>query len=104
MSACCNAARDRKTPRRRQPLREIFAWIVPGALLLLVPKCPACLAAYVALSTGLGLSLSTATSLRWVLLVFCVASLFFLTVERLIHAGVGFRHFKKDSVQCHTKS
>jgi len=37
----------------------------------------------VTLWTGLGLSLATATYLRWVLLFLCVASLLFLIVERL---------------------
>jgi hypothetical protein len=33
--------------------------------------------------TGLGLSLSAATYLRWALLIVCVASLLSLTVKRL---------------------
>jgi hypothetical protein len=37
----------------------------------------------VALWTGLGLSLSTATYLRWALLLVCAASLVYLTVKRL---------------------
>ena len=83
MSACCNVASDRKTPRRLQRVREIFAWVVPSAILVLLPKCPACLAAYLALWTGLGLSFSTATYLRWAMLLLCVASLLFLIVKRM---------------------
>jgi hypothetical protein len=64
MSACCDAVSDRKTPTWVRSVREIFAWALPSALLVLVPKCPACLAAYVTLWTGLGLSLSTATYVR----------------------------------------
>ena len=64
MSACCDAAGDRKTPTWVRRVREIFAWVLPSAILVLVPKCPACLAAHVMLWTGLGLSLSTATYLR----------------------------------------
>ena len=64
MSACCDAASDRKTPTWVRGVREIFAWVLPSAILVLVPKCPACLAAHVTLWTGLGLSLSTATYLR----------------------------------------
>jgi hypothetical protein len=41
----------------------------------------------VALWTGLGLSLSTATYLRWLLLSGCVASLLFLVVKRLDRLG-----------------
>jgi hypothetical protein len=83
MSACCDAAGDQKTSTCGRKVREISAWILPGVLLALVPKCPACLAAHVALWTGLGLSLSTATYLRWTLLLICVASLVFLVVRRL---------------------
>ena len=104
MSACCDAASDRKTPTWVRRVREIFAWVLPSAILVLVPKCPACLAAYVTLWTGLGLSLSTATYLRWVLLFLCVASLLFLIVERLDRIGAIFSYFKKETEQCNTKS
>jgi len=97
MSACCHAARDRKTPTWARRIREMFAWVLPRALLVLVPKCPACLAAYVALWTGLGLSLSTATYLRWALLFLCVASVLFLIVKRLNRIGVLLSHFKQET-------
>jgi hypothetical protein len=84
MSNCCHAAGTRKAPLWARRVRDGFAWIVPSAGLVLMPKCPACLAAYVALWTGLGLSLSTATYLRWVLLSLCVAALLFLIVKRLV--------------------
>jgi len=69
----------------------------------LVPKCPACLAAYVTLWTGLGLSLATATYLRWMLLFLCVASLLFLIVKRLDRKGAIFGYFKKETEPCNTK-
>jgi hypothetical protein len=94
MSACCDTASDRKTPTWVRKVRVIFAWVFPSAILVLVPKCPACLAAHVTLWTGLGLSLSTATYLRWALLFLCVASLLFLIVVRLDRLGAIFRSFK----------
>jgi hypothetical protein len=103
MRACCDVAGDRKTPTRARSVSEIFAGIVSSAILVLVPKCPACLAAYVALWTGLGLSLGTATVLRWLLLFLCGASLLFLIVERLECFGDIFRYFRKETEQCHTK-
>jgi hypothetical protein len=49
----------------------------------MMPKCPACLAAYVALFTGVGLSLSTAAHLRILVLSLCVAMLAVLTAKRI---------------------
>jgi hypothetical protein len=104
MRACCDAASDRDTATWMRRVREVSAWVLPSAGLVLLPKCPACLAAYVALWTGFGLSLSAATWLRWVLLFLYVASLLFLIVQRLDRRGTIFSYFKKETEPCHTKS
>src|SRR5262245_42066669 len=87
MKTCCAAAGDGQLSKSLQRPRETLAWILPTAALLLVPKCPACVAAHVALWTGIGLSFSTAAYLRWALLLVCSASLLFLIWERLSRAG-----------------
>ena len=87
MRACCSAASDRNTPVWVRSLREVSAWILPSAGLVLMPKCPACLAAYVALWTGLGLSLTMAFYVRWGLLFLCVTALLFLIMRRLVRMG-----------------
>jgi hypothetical protein len=102
MSACCNAS-GQKTPTWARRAREILAWALPSVLLALVPKCPACLAAHVALWTGLGLSFSTATYLRWALLLVCIASLLFLVVKRLMSYRAVFNRLIKETDPCHTK-
>ena len=70
-----------KFPRR---VRETAGWIVPAAGLALVPKCPACLAAYIAVGTGVGVSVPTATYVRMFLLITFGASLSYLTVKRML--------------------
>jgi hypothetical protein len=83
MNACCSDRFLHKQGSWGGSCREVAAWVLPSALLTLMPKCPACVAAYVAVWTGLGLSFTTAFHLRTHLLFFCVASLLYLVVTRL---------------------
>ena len=62
---------------------EASGWVLPSVLLAIMPKCPACVAAYVALATGVGLSFSAAAALRWAALAASVALLTFLTIRRV---------------------
>lgn len=84
MNCCCNDIAPATPPPSQKPaswLRRFFAifqWAIPLATLALVPKCPACVAAYVFLFTGIGLSFQTATMLRWGLIALSVVPLAYL--------------------------
>ena len=85
MKTCC------ATKKIQGKRLDVGGWLVSGGLLLLMPKCPLCLAAYVAAFTGLGLSLPAAAGLHWAMIALCVASLGFLTI-RLIKRLPTFHH------------
>jgi hypothetical protein len=84
---CHCEARERGMRARWEPLKrrkaEIAGWIIPSATLALMPKCPMCLAAYVALFSGAGISMAGASVLRNCVLVICVGTLLGLAVRRL---------------------
>lgn len=61
--------------------RGAAAWALPSVALALVPKCPMCIAAYLALGGSLGISLSAAAHLRTALLWLCWTALALLTVR-----------------------
>jgi hypothetical protein len=103
---CCQAGpqgRDDapQPPSRWRRGREIAGWILPSATLALLPKCPACVVAYVALATGLGISMKTAATLRTLLVMLCLASLVFLAAKgwrRFIARGARLRARKRISL------
>jgi hypothetical protein len=84
---CCCRKRIIENPSRRASRwLDAVGWLVPAAALAMMPKCPICLAAYVALFTGLGVSLPVAAAVRTALIVACVASLGFMAWRTALRA------------------
>ena len=87
---CCqrelNTSRDARQQRTwlRQG-REAAGWIVPGTLLALMPKCPMCLVAYVALCSGLTMSCSSAHILMRLFTVLCIGTMALCVVRRVVN-------------------
>ncbi len=83
---CCRepaAAEELRPPSPLRRFRHATAWIVPGAIVVAMPKCPMCVAGYLALATGVGISFSTAAYLRLLVLALCLAALAFLAARRV---------------------
>jgi hypothetical protein len=78
MCCCLDGDREKNPASLRSGLRTLVAWALPVTTLALIPKCPACVAAYVLLFTGVGLSLSTATLLRGGLIAISLTALAYL--------------------------
>jgi len=68
---------------------RLIQWAVPVTTLALLPKCPGCVAGYVLLLTGVGVSFTTATAMRWTVIGLSIAALTYLmlrTARRLLVA------------------
>jgi hypothetical protein len=64
----------------------VAAPIVPGVTLVLLPKCPLCLAAWLGLVTGVGISAGAATYVCGAIIMLCVAGLA-LSIARVLLAA-----------------
>jgi len=72
---CCvgGPASRRLSRRLSAAAAPILAPILPGAALVLLPKCPLCLAAWLTVVTGVGFSAAGAAWVPWMVVVFWVA-------------------------------
>ncbi len=81
---------------------EIAGWIIPGTVAALLPKCPACLAAYLAVGSGIGISLSAAAHMQVSVLILCITLLLYLTVKRLGRSVVPKESFLNVQTEANT--
>lgn len=94
MPSCCQSRSEMPLPIWTGRLREVSAWVFTAIFFVLTPKCPACLAAYISLGTGLGLSFSFASYLRCGILSLCAVLFTYLFARRLHRICSEFRHTK----------
>jgi len=91
LRCCSTATRDRDHLRRSSSLWRrggtIAGWILPGATLALLPKCPVCVAAYLALVSGIGISVTTAAYVRTSLLMMSATTLLCLSLKYISRLG-----------------
>ena len=92
-------ARQQKTSLRRA--REVAGWVVPGALLALMPKCPMCLVAYVALCSGLMMSCSSAHILMRLLTALCLGALALCVVRHVVNCRRNKQAFNLQHTHMH---
>ncbi|HVY71608.1 MAG TPA: hypothetical protein VHH73_16875 [Verrucomicrobiae bacterium] len=86
---CCQQkplVADRADRQKTRPsgIKGIAELVLPGALLALMPKCPLCLAAYVALCTGFTMSRPSAHLLLRAVSALCIGTLAFCLARRVI--------------------
>jgi hypothetical protein len=83
---CVGGPASRRLPRR---LSRAVASILPGAVLVLLPKCPLCLAAWLTVVTGVGFSAAGAAWVRGMLVVFWVAAAALAAAPMIRRAAFG---------------
>jgi hypothetical protein len=69
---------------RLRRARRFSVLVIPGTFFVLLPKCPMCLVAYVALATGIGISLTTATYLKLAVASLCVTWVAYVALKRVL--------------------
>jgi len=85
----------------RSQVKEAFGWVIPGALLALLPKCPLCLAAYVALGTGFTMSFSSAHMLMRALTALSIGTLALLAIRCVVNCVRNKQQFDLQLTQPH---
>lgn len=79
MKLGCHCSHERKL----RIMKSGAGWILAGALLALVPKCPLCLAVWFGLLFGIKLSAPSATSLYITVTTLCSIALIIFVIRQI---------------------
>lgn len=88
---CSNIIRPLQTGENKQGKKKTaqrftgyIKMVIPAFVFVIIPKCPVCLAGYIAVASGIGISITTATYIRFGLIIFCVVSLSYFIFKHMI--------------------
>ncbi len=81
---CCEGRQARRPAPWLRRVGESAGWLLPGTALALLPKCPMCVAAYVALGTGIMMTPASATLLLRTVTVLCIGALACCLARRMM--------------------
>ena len=82
MHGCCCVGEGRTRPLARR-LSGAAASVLPGAVLVLLPKCPLCLAAWLTVVSGMSVSAVAGTWMWRLTILLCVVALALSAVQLL---------------------
>ena len=68
---------------RRSAFRNGAGWVVPGIFLVLLPKCPLCLAAAFSVIFGVGLSADAAGVIHGCAIILCALAIIIFVMRQL---------------------
>jgi hypothetical protein len=60
---------------------EMTQWLCPTVAMIMIPKCPMCVAADIAIFSGLGVSVKTARWIQILMLCLCGISIVYLAIR-----------------------
>ena len=88
---CCTG--EGTSSRLARRLSGAAACILPGAALVVLPKCPLCLAAWLTIVTGIGLPAAVAARLHGLLVAFWAAAVALAAVQLIRRRGFRRPHY-----------
>jgi hypothetical protein len=87
MTGLCCRGEGRSRPLARR-LSAAAGSVMPGAALVLLPKCPLCLAAWLTAVTGVAIPAAAAATMRWGIAALWVAAVALAARRILRHRGI----------------